>query len=185
MLSYKSQVYWCSKSNRSLISLDIIVHHFIKNAIINHNENTSVCSATPPSSTPRVNPIRATALCASRIKDSGPLAQTATPPPNPTQPSFEPHDDFAGVSSISGVLGSGDSDLGSAKRSSSKSWIDGLTIVMSELGMWGIASGSQIHVTKTEMWRSNDVPNAVFAISISIGMNHSMEPAYKNLRQSL
>ena len=83
---------------------------------------------------------------------------------------------------MSGVLDLGNLDSGGVKRSSSKSWTDGLTIVMSELGMSGIASGSQIQVTKTEMWRSSDVPSAMFAISMSIGANHCMDPAYKNLR---
>lgn len=48
-------------------------------------------------------------------------------------------------------------------------------IVTSEFGMGGIASGSQMHVTNTDMCRSNDVPSAIVAISMSIGANHSMD----------
>jgi hypothetical protein len=56
----------------------------------NYKENNSVCNAIPPNSTPFLIPILATALCASRVNVSGPLAQTATPPPNPTQFNFGP-----------------------------------------------------------------------------------------------
>ncbi|KAG2050509.1 hypothetical protein BDR06DRAFT_974422 [Suillus hirtellus] len=45
--------------------------------------NSSVCRAIPPTSMPIVKPDLATAFCASLIKLSGPLAQTAIPPPKP------------------------------------------------------------------------------------------------------
>jgi len=70
--------------------------------------------------------------------------------------------------------------LGCASKSLSNVCMDGRMIVTSELGIGGMASGLQIQVTNTDMCRSKDVPAAMFAMSMSIGANHSMDAVTSN-----
>ena len=119
---------------------------------MNYKQKTSVCNTTPPRAVIFLGPIFAIAFRVSATKLSGPLLATASPSVPACSPSI---------------------------KGTSRSCIEGLTIVTSLLGIAGVASGSQKQVTKNLRCRESDGSlSAAVAISASWGANQSMQPTF-------
>jgi hypothetical protein len=154
---------WASadKRGRKQPSLDNISYSSVQH---HYRENTSVCSAIPPTRLPCTGSSLATALAASRVRLSGPLAHTPTPPWQTTRSLF----------SLRLLSSSTSSSTNAGESIRASNWYtSGRVVVTVEFGIAGNVGVSHRQVTKIEIWRSSDDSSAAAsAISISKGETH-------------